>query len=81
MLMGTRVGNFQPENAKTRCDECGSDFFVAASEMYALCPECAHVLYGYEPCVHVFNHGHCVKCFWDGSTSLYVEQIKARSRD
>ena len=29
------------------CDECGSEFLRASSKMMALCPECAHVLYGY----------------------------------
>ncbi len=29
------------------CDECGSLFFKGSSQMMGLCPECAHVLYGY----------------------------------
>jgi hypothetical protein len=26
------------------CDECGSDYFAAASQMFELCPECARWL-------------------------------------
>ena len=29
------------------CDECGSLFLKGSSQMMGLCPECAHVLYGY----------------------------------
>ena len=28
------------------CDECGSEFLKSSSKMMALCPECAHILYG-----------------------------------
>lgn len=34
------------------CDECGSEFLKSTSKMMALCPECAHVLYGYPNCAH-----------------------------
>jgi predicted nucleic acid-binding Zn-ribbon protein len=40
--------------AITTCDECGSRYFAEASRMTALCPECAHHLYGYENCDHAF---------------------------
>lgn len=58
------------------CDECGSRFMKSASKMASLCPECAHLLYGYENCAHVFENGVCVKCLWDGSRSELVNKIK-----
>lgn len=58
------------------CDECGSTFNRAASEMSALCPECAHVLYGSPNCPHVFADGRCIRCAWDGSVSAYVESLR-----
>lgn len=62
---------------KTRtCDECGSLFYRAVSEMEALCPACAHVLYDYEPCEHEFVDGRCAKCYWDGSESVFVKNLK-----
>ena len=56
----------------TRCDECGSRFAAGSSRMAALCPECAHRLYGYAACAHVFIDGCCVKCSWDGAVSTYL---------
>ncbi|SFC69836.1 hypothetical protein [Ruminococcus albus] len=44
------------------CDECGSEFLISASKMKALCPECSHILYGYENFAHVFKNGRCEKC-------------------
>lgn len=58
------------------CDECGSLFYKGVSLMAALCPECAHRLYGYQPCVHIMEAGHCVKCYWDGAQSAYFTQNK-----
>ncbi|WP_235622809.1 hypothetical protein [Enterocloster bolteae] len=37
------------------CDECGSLFFKGSSQMMGLCPECAHILYGYPNCAHHFR--------------------------
>ena len=37
------------------CDECGSLFFKGSSQMMGLCPECAHILYGYPNCAHHFH--------------------------
>lgn len=54
------------------CDECGSAFLRSSSKMESLCPECAHILYGYPNCAHVFVQGKCRKCLWDGSRSPYV---------
>jgi hypothetical protein len=53
----------------TTCDECTSLYFRETSTMAALCPECAHQLYGYERCEHNFRSERCIKCFWDGSIS------------
>jgi predicted RNA-binding Zn-ribbon protein involved in translation (DUF1610 family) len=62
-----------PGNRTTRiCDECESAFFSDASRMNGLCPQCAHVLYGYPVCEHIFDNGRCVKCGWDGSASAYI---------
>ena len=58
------------------CDECGSKYFQNSSKMAALCPECSHILYGYENCIHNFYNGRCVNCFWDGSVSDYVNSLK-----
>ena len=44
------------------CDECGSLFFKGSSQMMGLCPECAHILYGYPNCDHHFQNGRCVNC-------------------
>jgi len=62
------------------CNECGSLFFRDKTEMAALCPECAHILYGYPNCTHAFENGRCRKCHWDGSTSTYIRGIKATDR-
>ena len=58
------------------CDECGSLFFKGSSQMMGLCPECAHVLYGYPNCDHHFQDGRCVNCYWDGSESAYIKSLK-----
>ena len=57
------------------CDECGSAFLASASQMASLCPECAHILYGYPNCEHVFRGGKCVKCLWNGSRSEYLRLL------
>lgn len=58
------------------CSECGSKFITASSKMKALCLECASILYGYENCDHVFKDGRCIKCFWDGSRSVYIQRLE-----
>lgn len=60
------------------CDECGSDYLAAASQMASLCPECAHWLYGYPRCAHEVRQGRCSKCGWDGSVSAYLRGLRAR---
>lgn len=62
------------------CDECNSSFFVSASHMAGLCPECAHYLYGYPNCAHDLVAGRCQKCGWDGSTSPFIASLKADAR-
>lgn len=60
------------------CDECGSAYFIDASTMNALCPECAHHLYGYLNCVHTLVDGHCSLCGWDGSPSKFASALIAK---
>ena len=62
------------------CDECGSEYLAATSKMSSLCPECAHVLYGYENCDHVFKDGKCTLCLWDGSRSDYINKLLKNSK-
>lgn len=57
------------------CAECGSAYRRAASRMAALCPECAHRLYGTDNCPHQFVDGRCARCHWDGSVSAYVRSL------
>lgn len=58
------------------CDECRSEFYADASAMAGLCPECAHMIYGYPNCEHAFVEGRCVKCRWDGSVSDFVRSLR-----
>ncbi|MDE6706691.1 MAG: hypothetical protein K2K06_01460 [Oscillospiraceae bacterium] len=60
------------------CSECGSEYFKLKSKMQALCPECTHVLYGYETCKHIFINGRCSKCFWNGKQSDYIKLLKSQ---
>ena len=60
------------------CDECGSEYLASSSKMLSLCPECAHVLYGYENCKHEFKDGKCTLCLWDGSKSEYIESLRKK---
>ncbi len=56
----------------TVCDECGSEYYSEKSEMNSLCPECTHIIYGYNNCDHVFDGNcRCTKCHWDVSKSQY----------
>ena len=57
------------------CDECGSEYLESTSQMTALCPECSHILYGYQNCNHNFKDGKCIFCFWDGSRSKYIHSL------
>ena len=68
--------NPMAEKELALCDECGSLFFKGSSQMMGLCPECAHILYGYPNCAHHFRNGRCVNCYWDGSESEYIKSLK-----
>ncbi len=64
------------------CDECGGDYITASSQMWKLCTECSHYLYGYPLCEHVFVGKKCAKCGWSGTRSKYIRKIiKAQSED
>lgn len=58
------------------CDECGSEYWRSQSKMMSLCPNCAHMLYGYENCVHVFENGRCIKCYWNGHKSNFLKSLE-----
>lgn len=62
------------------CDECGSEYLGSTSQMTMLCPECAHILYGYQNCDHKFKDGKCIFCFWDGSRSKYIDSLIANEK-
>jgi predicted RNA-binding Zn-ribbon protein involved in translation (DUF1610 family) len=77
----TAVGEAWPPAAMAHrvirsCDECSSPFFVSASHMAGLCPECAHHLYGKPPCDHQMVAGRCQTCGWNGSVSPFVASVK-----
>ena len=57
------------------CDECESEFYGHSSQMMSLCPECAHILYGYPACNHVFVKGRCQHCHWNGKRSSYIRSL------
>lgn len=57
------------------CVECDSKYLKSTSKMQALCPECAHILYGYENCVHSFQDGKCIYCLWNGNQSEYIKSL------
>jgi predicted RNA-binding Zn-ribbon protein involved in translation (DUF1610 family) len=59
-----------------KCDECASDYYADQSQMAHICPECSHLLYGYPNCDHVFKDNRCIKCYWDGKTSAYIQNLK-----
>lgn len=61
------------------CDECQSEYYEQRSEMTALCPECASILYGYPPCSHIFVNGRCTHCYWNGNRSRYVLSLMAKA--
>lgn len=61
------------------CDECNSEYYSDTSQMSNLCPECSTILYGYENCKHEFANGRCLKCFWNGNTSDYLQELKDKN--
>jgi predicted RNA-binding Zn-ribbon protein involved in translation (DUF1610 family) len=62
------------------CDECGSEFYKDSSSMKHICSECSSILYGYENCKHKFVNNRCVKCYWNGNSSSYIEKLKAENK-
>jgi len=68
--------NKPPDDTITICTECKSEYYQHSSNMTSLCPECAHVLYGYENCNHQFENGRCIKCFWNGNSTEYIKKLK-----
>jgi hypothetical protein len=58
------------------CSECGSLFYPENVHPLNLCPECRHLLYGHERCVHTFAEGRCSRCYRDGSVSDYCKGLK-----
>jgi hypothetical protein len=46
-------------SSTTTCEECDSLYFSDSSRMSSMCPECAHIIYGYKACVHDFVDGRC----------------------
>lgn len=62
--------------AQRTCDECASRYRTQASKMAALCPECAHWIYGNDNCEHDMRDGRCTRCDWDGSVSQYVAKLR-----
>lgn len=76
--MLNNINSDSKNNEKTmiKCDECGSLFYKEASKMKSLCPECSHFLYEYERCNHTFKNGRCTICYWDGSSSKYIDKLK-----
>jgi hypothetical protein len=84
--MDVRLRRKEPQTFDDRprvqaCDECGGDYLTASSQMWQLCPECAHYLYGYPLCDHVFVESHCSKCGWSGTRSDYILQLIETERE
>jgi hypothetical protein len=42
--------------------------------MLEMCPECSHLIYGYDNCQHAFEEGCCKLCGWDGSRSRHTQR-------
>ena len=63
------------EKELSLCDECESEYYTQTSKMSSLCPQCAHVLYGYENCLHEFHNTRCIKCFWNGNIPKKLNNI------
>lgn len=79
---GGSCGDGKMEKEIAKCDECGSEYYAGSSLMKSICPECAHALYGYTNCAHVFENGRCILCYWDGRKSKFTEKLsKAEEPD
>lgn len=60
------------------CKECESEFYSNSSFMQHLCPECSSILYGYKNCDHEFENQRCIKCYWNGNSTPYLDKIKSK---
>jgi len=69
--------NIQDRETKV-CNECKSEYYTDSSKVRDICPECSHVLYGYENCAHQFVNGRCLKCFWNGNASEYIKKLEGQ---
>ncbi|OOS24101.1 hypothetical protein B0681_08350 [Moraxella porci DSM 25326] len=69
------------DNELKICDECGSSYFAKSSIMQSLCPECGFILYNHPKCNHVFHHGKCIKCAWNGNKSQFIKNLPPNSQD
>ncbi|TPI20270.1 hypothetical protein FJW08_31990 [Mesorhizobium sp. B3-2-1] len=58
-----------------RCDECRSKYRASSSKMAYLCPECSHLVYGYENCPHEFDGSRCKICGWNDRRSRYIRSL------
>lgn len=63
-------------NELQTCEECKSEYFAHASKLSNLCPQCSHILYGYNNCDHEFENDRCKKCYWNGNASDYIKSLK-----
>ena len=79
LRLTSNVRFIRMNRATVKCDECGSTFFTGTSKMASMCPECSHVIYDHEPCLHEFENDRCKKCNWDGSDSEYIKNLKNKS--
>lgn len=69
------VGYFRSVRPLTKaCGECGSLYLADSSQMCEMCPQCSTIIFGYDPCNHVFVDGRCSLCYWDGSASRYIKR-------
>ena len=73
--MNFRGGNEMDKEKYATCEECGSQFVKTSSKMISLCPECAHILYGYPNCNNTLKNGKCIHCGWDKSRSQYITSL------
>ena len=64
----------QQEKEISICIECKSEYYKGSSQMASLCPNCSHLLYGYDNCPHQFVNGRCSKCFWNGAISIFCNK-------
>jgi predicted RNA-binding Zn-ribbon protein involved in translation (DUF1610 family) len=72
------MSNEKGERILAICTECQSEYNSESSAMQALCPDCAHWLYGHPNCPHQIEKGRCKLCYWNGNSSDYVKKLKVQ---